>query len=177
MIARRRSPTGVRPSRSQLAASRATNSTRSGTGSYATSEHCVDASKRASPLKETARERMRPSTSGSATFMAMSRAERPRVPARQLFSSPPENTTCSTGAPVAASGESTVGLPGVETANPVPLSTSPAPLSASSVSTTPAETGSFRLVQYSGRQSTPFRRSASTSARTGATLSACTSAR
>ena len=137
----------------------------------------MDSSKRASPLKETARERMRPSTSGSATFMAMSRAESPRVPARQSFSLPPENTTCSTGAPVAFNGESTVGLPGVETANPVPFRTTPAPLSASSDSMTPAETGSFRLVQYSDRQSTPLRSSASTSARTGATLSACTRAR
>ena len=137
----------------------------------------MDSSKRASPLKETARERIRPSTSGNATFMAMSRAERPRVPARQSFSLPPENTTCSTGAPVALSGESTAGFPGVETANPVPFSTIPAALSASSDSMTPAETGSFRLVQYSGRQSTPLRPSASISARTGPTLSACTRAR
>ena len=109
--------------------------------------------------------------------MAMSRAESPRVPARQSFSLPPEKTTWNTGAPVAFSGESTAGRPGVETANPVPLSTTRASLSASSDSMTPAETGSFRLVQYTGRQSTPFRPSASTSARTGATLPACTRAR
>ena len=137
----------------------------------------MDSSNRASPLKDTARERMRPSTSGSATFIAMSRAESPRVPARQSFSFPPENTTCSTGAPVAFKGESAAGLPGVETANPVPFSTTPASLSISSDSMIPAETGSFRLVQYSGRQSTSLRPSASISARTGATLSACTRAR
>ena len=97
--------------------------------------------------------------------------------ARQSFSLPPEKTTCSTGAPVAFRGESTLGLPGVDTANPVPLSTTPASLSTSSDSMIPAETGSFRLVQYTGRQLTPLRPSASTSARTGATLSACTRAR
>ena len=109
--------------------------------------------------------------------MATSRAESPRVVVRQSFSLPPEKTTCSTGASVAFNGESTAGRPGVETANPVPLSTIPASLSASRDSTTPADTGSFKLVQYTGRQSTPCRSSDSISARTGATLSACTRAR
>ena len=40
---------------------------------------------------------MRPSISGSATFIARSRGPRPRVPARQASSSPPENTTCRIG--------------------------------------------------------------------------------
>ena len=110
--------------------------------------------------------------------MAMSRADSPRVPARQSFSLPPENTTWSTRrSPWRSAASRRRALPGVETANPVPFSTTPASLSASSDSMTPAETGSFRLVQYTGRQLTPLRASASTSARTGATLSACTRAR
>ena len=137
----------------------------------------MDSSNRASPLKETARERIRPSTSGRATFMATSRAESPRVVARQSFSLPPEKTSCSTGASVAFSGESAAGRPGVETANPVPFSTIPAPLSTSRDSTTPADTGSFKLVQYIGRQSIPWRPSDSIRATMGAVLSACTRAR
>ena len=47
---------------------------------------------------------MRPSISGSATFIARSRGPSPRVPARQLSSSLPAKTTCSTGQSAAARG-------------------------------------------------------------------------
>ena len=65
------------------------NSIRSARGTYATIGHSVSVSKRASALNETARVTMRPSTSGSATFIAMSRAESPCVPFAQSSSRPP----------------------------------------------------------------------------------------
>ena len=89
----RRSPTGVAARSIQARARSAVNSTRSARGAYATTGHSVSASNRASALNDTARARMRPSTSGSATFIAMSRADSPCVPLAQLSSSPPASTT------------------------------------------------------------------------------------
>ena len=74
-------------------------------------------------MNDTARERMRPSTSGSATFIAMSRADSPCVPLAQPASSPPASTTCSTGRPVASKGVGRRPAPGVDTAKPVAFST------------------------------------------------------
>ena len=89
---------------------------------------------------------MRPSTSGSATFIAMSRAESPCIPLSQSSSRPPASTTWSTGRPLASKGERRrAGAPGVETANPVAFSTMPARAASSMLSTRSAETGSLRL--------------------------------
>ena len=90
----------LRPGRrscAQFAASSATKRARSGTGRYRVMSHSVAGSRRLGALKDTAREISRPSTSGSAMFMAMSRGERPRVPSRQAASAPPESTACTTG--------------------------------------------------------------------------------
>ena len=64
---------------------------------------CADRSAGAA-LNATARVRIRPSTSGSATFIARSRGERPRVPSRQAASLPPASTSCSTARPGSSSG-------------------------------------------------------------------------
>ncbi len=106
----------------------------------------VSASKRAAALNEIARLRTRPSTSGSATFMAMSRAARPYVPSRHAASLPPENTTWSTGQSAPTKGVSVAAAPGVETANPVALRITAAGAPASVSPRKPAETGSLRLV-------------------------------
>ncbi len=88
---------------------------------------------------------MRPSTSGSATFMAMSRADRPRVPSAQSASVPPEKTTCRTGQSAASNGVCLRAAPGLETAKPVALRTIPGSASARIPRTVSAETGSLRL--------------------------------
>ena len=142
----RRPPTGVAARSIQARARSAVNSTRSARGAYATTGHSVSASNRASALNDTARVRMRPSTSGSATFIATSRAESPCVPPAQPASSLPANTTCNTGRPAASNG---VGrrrpAPGVDTAKPVAFSTTRARPRSSIRSTRSAEAGSFRL--------------------------------
>ena len=109
--------------------------------------------------------------------MAMSRAERPWLPSAQDSRLPPEKTTCSTGPGTASNGVGLRAAPGEETAKPVPLSTRPAPASASKVATVSAETGSLRLAQNTGSGLTPSCRSASIRASTGARLPACSSAR
>ena len=82
----------------------------------------VASSKRASVLKATALVRIRPSTSGSATFMAMSRGERPRVASAHCRSVAPAKIACNTGTPAWAKGVS-CGAPGRETAKPVAFRT------------------------------------------------------
>ena len=141
----RRSPTGVAARSIQARARSAVNSTRSARGAYATTGHSVSASNRASALNDTARARMRPSTSGSATFIATSRAESPCVPLAQPASSPPARTTCNTGRPAASNGVGRRPAPGVDTAKPVAFSTTRARLRSSIRSTRSAEAGSFRL--------------------------------
>jgi hypothetical protein len=96
-------------------------------------------------LKETARDRIRPSTSGRATFMAMSRAERPFMLSRHWASVPPEKTTWMTGQSRSSKGVARRSAPGLDSAKPVAFSTISAPASASRRRTTSAETLSFRL--------------------------------
>ena len=84
---------------------------------------------------------MRPSSSGNATFIAMSRASRPRAPARQLGSSPPEKITCSTGQSGAAKG--LVSPAPVDTANAVAFSTMSGGASPKTFSMIAAESASF----------------------------------
>ena len=77
----RLSRAGIRRRRAQAAARSATKAMRPPWARSAPMGHCVASSKNASPLKLIARVMRRPSTSGRATFMATSRAERPAVPA------------------------------------------------------------------------------------------------
>ena len=67
-----------------------------GDGAKPTMLLSVAGSKRLRVLNATARLSTRPSSSGRATFIARSRADRPRVPARQAASLPPASTTWST---------------------------------------------------------------------------------
>ena len=91
-------PAACARSRAQLAASSATKAMRSGTRlRRSTMSASVARRRRPAPLNETARVMMRPSISGSATFIARSRGRRPRVPSRQASASPPAKITCSTG--------------------------------------------------------------------------------
>ena len=76
----------------------ATNEMRSPRALYVAIGHSVVSSKNASPLKLTARDKILPSTSGRATFIAISRADRPLSPLSQSFSVLAENTTWKTGA-------------------------------------------------------------------------------
>ena len=137
---------------------------------------CVASSKRASVLNATARVRMRPSTSGSATFMAMSRGERPRVASAHCRSVAPAKIACSTGTPASANGVS-CGAPGRETAKPVALRTISGSVVRMSVPISSAAGASRRLVTKMGSGSSPSSRSAATSASTGASEPAWSSAR
>ena len=136
----------------------------------------VAASKRASVLNATARVRMRPSTSGSATFMAMSRGERPRVASAHCRSVAPAKIACSTGTPAPAKGPAS-GAPGRDTAKPVALSTIAGETVRRSVAISAAAGASRRLVTKTGSASSPASRSAATSASTGPSEPACSSAR
>ncbi len=120
---------------------------------------------------------MRPSISGSATFMAMSRASRPRVPRRQAPSSPPAKITCSTGQSDPSSTPGRCVSPGAETAKPVAFSTMSGGASASTPARIAADCGSLRLDAKSGSGLRPRACSASISASTGAVFAACTRAR
>ena len=103
----------------------------------------------ARPLNETARVIRRPSTSGNATFMAMSRALSPRVPWRQAASSVPANITWRTGQSRWGPGGSN-GAPGTDLAKPVAFSTTSGGAALRIPSTMAAATGSLRLVRKIG---------------------------
>ena len=135
--------------------------------------HSVAASKNASPLKPTARASTRPSISGSATFMAMSRAPRPRVPSRQAASVPAESTACSTGAPWSPLS----GFSAPPTANEVRLTITSGGASARSARSVSAESGSFSEATKTGSGASPSRPSARTRRVTGWRPAPCTSAR
>ena len=164
----RRSAAGVRRSRAQAAARRAVNATRSSIGSWTTRQLSVAASKALADLNEIARASTRPSTSGSATFIARSRGLRPRVLSRHHAASLPASTTWSTTASQPANGPEIPSAPGVETAKPVAFSTTSGPVSASTRSTTPAAAGSLRLVTASATASSPSASSAASSRSIGA---------
>ena len=59
--------------------------------------HSVALSKKASPLNDTARDKIRPSTSGSATFIAISRAESPWILSVHAVSDALDKMTWKTG--------------------------------------------------------------------------------
>ncbi len=100
---------------------------------------------------------MRPSTSGRATFIAMSRAARPWVPSRQAASLEVANTTCSTGQSAAANGVCAASPPGAATAKPVAFRITSGGASASTSSRIAAATGSFRLATNTGSAFSPRR--------------------
>ena len=83
--------------------------------------HSVRASKRAAALNAIARVNSRPSISGSATFIARSRGERPRGLASHCDCSTPANTVCRIGQSAPSSTPGTRFSPGEEAAKAVAL--------------------------------------------------------
>ena len=140
--------------------------------------HWVASSNQASPLKLTARARMRPSISGRATFMAMSRAERPPVPVSHASSVPPAKIACRTGTPGRSRGVGWCWAAcGEETAKEVALITTAGGASANKVASVAAETGSLSEATKTGSGFRPSARQARTSRLTGCSPAPWTSAR
>ena len=100
-----------------------TNEIRSRTGSYITIEHCVLRSYSSLDLNETAREISRPSTSGNATFIAISLGLRPVGDASQVSFSLLDKISWKTGQSVFLNGPAFAGLSVEETAKAVVFST------------------------------------------------------
>ncbi|MCL6708411.1 hypothetical protein M8R20_15525 [Pseudomonas sp. R2.Fl] len=118
-------------------------------------------------MNDTARVITRPSTSGSATCMARSRAESPCAEFCQASRAELEKIACSTTAPVSSSTVDGFSLPGAETAKPVALITTSGAASAKTARSVSTDTASFRLVTNTGRARIPCPARASISASTG----------
>ena len=119
MIARRFLSVGTSRNFIQFLIKSTTNEIRSGTGSYVTMEHCVLRSYSALDLNETAREISRPSTSGNATFIAISLGLRPVGDASQVSFSLLDKISWKTGQSVFLNGPAIAGLFVEETAKAV----------------------------------------------------------
>ena len=78
--------------------------------------------------------------------MAMSRAFRPLLPARQASSVPEANTTCSTGQSASSKGVSLRAAAGCESAKAVAFRTTAGEVRAQRSRSSSAATGSLRLV-------------------------------
>ncbi len=122
---------------------------RSATGRMVTMSHSVAASRRADDLNATARVMTRPSTSGSAMFMAMSRGPSPAAESRHCSSVVPARITCNTGQSAAANGDAAA-LPGAATAKAVVVNATSGGCVASISVNVAVATGSLRLETKTG---------------------------
>ena len=166
------------------AASFTAKSIRSGTASYAVVIACVSGCRLGACLKPTARVRIRPSSSGSATFIARSRAVSPAPDAAQSVARLADRTSWNTGASTAPKGPADTRLgiaapppPGSDTAKLVRFRITSADPCCKRPAMMPPLSASFRLAPNSGSGFSPAARQRSASASIGARSPACISAR